>query len=79
MKECGADVNAVSENGVTAVMGAAAGGHTATVVALVRTVLEGRMAAGREGAAVGSMMTRASTSMMTREYVSVSTCMFLGV
>ena len=36
VKECGADVNAASNDGTTAVMAAANGGHTATVVALVR-------------------------------------------
>ena len=36
VKECGADVNAASSKGGTAVILAAAGGHTATVVALVR-------------------------------------------
>ena len=36
VKECGADVNAASNDGVSAVMAAAMGGHTATVVALVR-------------------------------------------
>ena len=36
VKECGADVNAAMNDGRTAVMSAATGGHTATVVALVR-------------------------------------------
>ena len=36
VKECGADVNAAMNDGKTAVMQAALGGHTATVVALVR-------------------------------------------
>ena len=36
VKECGADVNAADNNGQTAVILAAVGGHTATVVALVR-------------------------------------------
>ena len=65
VKECGADANAADEDGSTAVMGAAMGGHTATAVALVRTVLGEEIAAGGEGAAAGSVMARASTSMMT--------------
>ena len=36
VKECGVDVNAAANDGTTAVMLAAASGHTATVVALVR-------------------------------------------
>ena len=36
VKECGADVNAADSTGGTAVTAAATGGHTATVVALVR-------------------------------------------
>ena len=38
MKECGADANAADKTGRTAVMMAAHAGHTATAVALVRTV-----------------------------------------
>ena len=36
VKECGADVNSAANDGQTAVMQAAFGGHTATVVELVR-------------------------------------------
>ena len=44
VKECGADANRAAESGSTAVMMAAATGHTATAVALVRTVLLERAA-----------------------------------
>ena len=60
MKESGADANAADKTGRTTVMWAARAGHTATAVALVRTVLW-ESAAGGEGAAVGSMMTHAGT------------------
>ena len=46
MKECGVDANAVGKNGMSAVSMAAEGGHTATVVALVRTVLGGKSCQG---------------------------------
>ena len=49
MKECGADANAADKTGMTAVMWAAMGGHTATAVALVRTVLGEKCCRGRGG------------------------------
>ena len=63
---------------MTAVLYAAQEGHTATAMALVRTVQGEEIAAGGEGAAVGSVMTRASTRMMTMEYVCESASVWCG-
>ena len=51
VKECGADVNAADNDGATAVFCAVLGGHTATVVALVRAGwrLRERGGEGRKG------------------------------
>ena len=46
VKECGADANAAAVYGTTPLMIAAMGGHMATAVALVRTVLGNNMAQG---------------------------------
>ena len=49
VKECGADANAADKTGRTAVYGAAQGGHTATAVALVRTLLGEKCCRGERG------------------------------